>query len=288
MGSPVVRNSTVRSHCESVERVIATMRDQMDQPLSLSSMARIALASPSHFNRTFRQVTGVPPLQFLYALRLEKARRLLMQTRRKVIDICYDVGYNSVGSFTRRFTDLLGVSPTTFRDLAHSRLPQPEELPDSAAKNGNTRKGARVTGRISAPARFRGMIFVGLFESSIPQGKPLACTVPTEGGSYSIEDAPEGEFYLFGLGLERPIDTPDCLQYEGALRAGGQALRISRDSVRGTTYLRLRPPSPFDPPILLVLPLLMEKFYQGKQEQTVPAELLPAIARKAEVRMHAR
>jgi AraC-like DNA-binding protein len=256
------------------------MRDQIDQPLSLGSMARIALASPSHFNRTFRQVTGVPPLQFFYALRLERARRLLMQTRKKVIDICYDVGYNSVGTFTRRFTDLMGISPTTFRELAQSQPSQGSELPDAGATHAQRRKGARVSGRISAPAHFHGMIFVGLFETAIPQGKPLACAMPTEGGSYTIENAPEGEYYLFGLGLEHPIQAPDCLHYDGALRAGGHAIQISRDSVQGPTYLRLRPPSPFDPPILLVLPLLMEKFYREKQDQTIPAELLPAVARK--------
>src|SRR5215472_13479816 len=133
MSTSVVRDSTVRSHYESVERVIATMRDRIDEPLSLGSMARIAFTSRYHFNRVFRQVTGVPPAQFLYALRLERAKRLLMQTQRKVIDICYDVGYNSVGTFTRRFTDLLGVSPGTFRQLSRSPVRQLSGRRDSVA-----------------------------------------------------------------------------------------------------------------------------------------------------------
>lgn len=277
MGTPVVRNSTVRSHYESVERVITAMRDQIDQPLSLDSMARIALASPYHFNRTFRQVTGVPPSQFLYALRLERARRLLMHTRRKVIDICYDVGYNSVGTFTRRFRDLMGVSPTTFRELARSRRKASSDVSHSVARrNGKPHTTASVTGRITAPSRFQGLIFVGLFDTPIPQGKPLACAMPTEGGSYSIHGAPEGELYLFGVGLEYPIQAPNCFQYERALRGGGQPITISHDGIHGSTYLQLRPPSPFDPPILLVLPLLMEKFYKQKQENAMPA-LMPAI-----------
>ena len=275
MGNPVVRNSTVQSHYESVERVITAMRDQIDQPLTLGSMAKIALASPYHFNRTFRQVTGVPPSQFLYALRLERAKRLLLNTSRKVIDICYDVGYNSVGTFTRRFRDMMGVSPTMFREFAQSQINQSSDLPDSIShRNGKAHKTAPVSGRIVSPSRFRGLIFVGLFDTPIPQSKPLACAMPTEGGSYCIEDAPEGEFYLFGLGLDYPIHAPDCFQYERALRGGGQAIRISRDGVRGSTYLRLRPPSPFDPPILLVLPLLMEKFYREKQKQEKAAPIL--------------
>lgn len=258
MGTPVVRDSTVRSHYESVERVIAAMRDRIDEPLTLGSMARIAFASRYHFNRTFRQVTGVPPSQFLYALRLERAKRLLMDTQQKVIDICYGVGYNSVGTFTRRFTDLLGISPQAFRELAQSHAEPISEYPDgSAAANDMQRFNCRVQGYVKAPARFHGLIFVGLFETSIPQGRPLGCAIAAKSGPYQFS-APEGEFYLFALGLEHPIQAPDCYQYESALRGGGHLLKIGRDSTEGLTYLRLRPPSPFDPPILLALPLLME------------------------------
>lgn len=259
MGTSVVRDSTVRSHYESVERVIAAMRDRIDQPLSLGSMARIAFASRYHFNRTFRQVTGVPPSQFLYALRLERAKRLLAQTQQKVIDICYGVGYNSVGTFTRRFTGLLGISPKAFRELAQSPVEPIYEYPNATgAADDRSPSGHSISGHVTAPARFHGLIFVGLFETRLPQGKPLACTITTHSGAYQFGGAPEGESYLFALGLEYPIHSPDCFHYESALRGGGHLLHISRGSVKGSTYLRLRPPSPFDPPILLALPLLMD------------------------------
>ena len=266
MASPVMRNSTMKSHYESVERVIEAMHNRIGEPLSLGSMAKIAFASRYHFNRTFRKVTGVPPAQFLYALRLERAKRLLLQTQRKVIDICYEVGYNSVGTFTRRFTDLLGVSPVTLRQLArspikHVRPYHPALVPADRKSN----QGCSISGRVRVPAGFNGLIFVGLFQDPIPQGQPLACAAPSADGSYSIADAPEGEFYLFALGVAHPIQSPECFNYESALRGGGHLLRISRDSVQGSTYLRLRPPSPFDPPILLVLPVLMEKFFNQQR-----------------------
>ena len=81
MSIPVARDSTVRSHYQLVERVIEAMRNHLDEPLSVRSMAKIALASRHHFNRTFRKLTGVPPSQFLYALRLERAKHLLMEGR---------------------------------------------------------------------------------------------------------------------------------------------------------------------------------------------------------------
>ncbi len=258
MATPVIRDSTARSHYESVERVIAAMRDRIDEPMSLGSMAKIASTSRYHFNRTFRQVTGVPPSQFLYALRLERAKQMLTHTRKKIIDICYGVGYNSVGTFTRRFTDMLGISPKAFRELAQSSSRSIANYQDGAMEE-NPAPGCCVSGLVNAPSRFHGLIFVGLFETPIPKGKPLACAIVNQSGPYQFGGAPQGEYFLFALGLEDPIHAPDCFHYESALRGGGQLLRISRNSVKGSTYLRLRPPSPFDPPILLALPVLMEQ-----------------------------
>lgn len=253
MGYPVMRDSTLRSHCESVERVIAAMRGQLDQPMTLRELARIGFASPYHFNRTFRQITGVPPLQFLYALRLEAAKRMLSETQKKVIDICYEVGYSSVGTFTRRFADVLGVSPVRFRKLTGGRCNS-----SHAATNGlpgsPLQQGPSFSGYITAPGDFRGVIAIGLFTTRIPQGKPVSCTLVQSDGMYRMERVPEGEFYLFAVGLKKSSDASVYFDYENALRAGGQQIQITGKSVRGVTSLHLRPPTSFDPPLLLILP----------------------------------
>ena len=232
---------------------------------------------------TFRQVTGVPPSQFLYALRLDTARRLLMQTERKVIDICYDVGYNSVGTFTRRFTDLLGVSPSTFRDLV--RLPL-LHLPDYPGPltiaNAHLKTAPGISGRIHAPGEFRGFVFVGLFSTPVPQSRPVACAIATETGFYHLENVPEGEFYLFALGLEQTAPASAYFQYDSTLRAGGHAVVIAQNSVHGATNLYLRPPSPFDPPILLVLALLMEDYFERRHTIPPSAFLAPALLAHAQ------
>jgi AraC-like DNA-binding protein len=249
-----MRESTLRSHHESVERVIEVMRNQMDQPMTLQQMARIGFASPYHFNRTFRQVTGVPPFQFLYALRLEAAKRLLTQTQKKVIDICYEVGYNSVSTFTRRFADVLGVSPTRLRKLARGRTRSSSVNAKTARLRARERSGARLSGYIAVPESFHGSVAIGLFATPIPQGKPVSCALMKAAGIYSLERIPDGDFYLFAVGLAHPVEGPVCFDYATALRGGGQAIRISQGLVEGDTSLHLRPPSAFDPPVLLVVP----------------------------------
>jgi AraC family transcriptional regulator len=254
MSHPAMRDSTLRSHYESVERVITAMRGQLDQPMTLRKLARIGFASPYHFNRTFRQITGVPPLQFLYALRLEAAKRMLTGTQKKVIDICYDVGYSSVGTFTRRFADVLGVSPVRFRKLTGYRAKSSPHNPVEGIVSTRPQLGVSLTGYITAPSDFHGTVAIGLFTTRIPQGKPVSCTVIQDNGVYQMEGVPEGEFYLFAVGLKKPGDASVYFDYETALRSGGQRIRIFRNSVHGLTSLHLRPPTPFDPPLLLVLP----------------------------------
>src|SRR5215211_7874714 len=152
-----VRSATVVAHREAVERVIKMMHDRLDEPLTLQEMSKQAYISPYHFNRIFRQVTGIPPNQFFYALRLEMAKRLLLTTKTNVTDVCFDVGYNSLGTFIRRFTALVGLSPGHFRSFAS------HETPRLFAPNANEFDTAGISGKVTAPEWFKGMIFVGLF-----------------------------------------------------------------------------------------------------------------------------
>lgn len=100
-------------------RHLLTARDLADrryaEPLDLDALARAANVSPRHFSRSFRRVFGETPYQYLLTRRLERARYLLRTTDRTVLDICSDVGFASVGSFTTTFRRHAGVTPTAYR-----------------------------------------------------------------------------------------------------------------------------------------------------------------------------
>ncbi len=274
MDQAVVRESTTRLHHESVKRAITAMRCGIDQPLSLRSLARIGFASPYHFARTFRSVTGLPPLHFLSALRLDVARTLLLHTRRKVIDICYDVGYSSVGTFTRRFTGCFGVSPQQFRVLAQSSRHETHDHQNVMASRARRPAGASLFGHVMTPSEFKGIVCVGLFTTPIPQSKPVACTIAARNGDYQMLDIPEGKLFLFALGLELPIQRHDCFCHDSALRAGGHSVRVCGESIIGDTNLLLRPPLSTDAPILLFLTELMQRI--SRERQRYDAEASPS------------
>jgi AraC-like DNA-binding protein len=81
----------------------------------LADGAREAGLSPFYFNRLFLQVFGQTPHEFVTRLRIEEAKRLLLSDDQSVTDICWDVGYESLGSFSTRFATLTGLSPAAFR-----------------------------------------------------------------------------------------------------------------------------------------------------------------------------
>ena len=98
-------------------------RDAMDrafaQPLDIPHLARIAQVSEAHFNRTFRATFGETPHRYLQRRRVERAMFFLRSTDRSVTDVCFDVGFSSLGTFSRTFHAIVHESPTAFRKRGH-------------------------------------------------------------------------------------------------------------------------------------------------------------------------
>ncbi len=94
-------------------------RDAMDReyakPLDVPALARIAYVSEAHFIRVFRATFGETPHRYLQRRRVERAMFLLRETDRSVTEICLDVGFTSLGTFSRTFADIVGEPPTTYR-----------------------------------------------------------------------------------------------------------------------------------------------------------------------------
>src|SRR5262245_52719594 len=101
-------------------------RDTMDrdyaQPLDVPALARAALMSPGHFSRSFRTAFGETPYSYLMTRRIERAKALLRRGDLSVTEVCFAVGCTSLGSFSSRFTELVGETPTAYRARDHSGL----------------------------------------------------------------------------------------------------------------------------------------------------------------------
>ena len=104
---------------EENNRRLLRARDAMDhtyaQPLDVTALAWIACVSRAHFIRTFRATFGETPHRYLQRRRVERSMWLLRETDRSVTDICLDVGFTSLGTFSRTFREIVGVSPAAYR-----------------------------------------------------------------------------------------------------------------------------------------------------------------------------
>ena len=107
-------------------RRLRRARDQMDRdyakPLDVPALARTALMSSAHFSRRFREVFSETPYSYLMTRRIERAKALLRQGDRSVTDVCLAVGCTSLGSFSARFTQVVGETPTAYRARDHGAL----------------------------------------------------------------------------------------------------------------------------------------------------------------------
>ena len=104
---------------EDTNRRMLRARDEMDrryaEPLDVPTLAAIAHLSPSQFGRVFTSVFGETPHRYLQRRRVERAMTLLRRGDLSVTEVCFEVGFTSLGTFSTRFTELVGVPPSVYR-----------------------------------------------------------------------------------------------------------------------------------------------------------------------------
>ena len=105
---------------ENMNRRMLRARDAMDRtyalPLDISHLSQVAHVSEAHFIRTFKATFGETPHRYLQRRRVERAMFLLRESERNVTDVCLDVGFGSLGTFSRTFHEIVGMTPTEYRD----------------------------------------------------------------------------------------------------------------------------------------------------------------------------
>ena len=113
---------TSRSAAAQQLRDLAQLRDVRDridreyaQPLDVEALARGAHMSAGHLSREFKLAYGESPYSYLMTRRIERAMALLRQGELTVTEVCFTVGCSSLGTFSTRFTELVGVPPSTYR-----------------------------------------------------------------------------------------------------------------------------------------------------------------------------
>jgi len=231
----------------AVDRAVNCIWERYSDPLSLADMARSAMLGRFHLARVFKEQTGVSPGRFLAAVRIYRAKRMLLLSPMSVAGVSSAVGYTSLGSFTSHFTDSVGVSPSQFRQASHhDRVGACGLLPDSPVPEGAAMGTVRLPEGYAA-AR----VYVGIFDTPILQRRPQAATLldvtSQRAHPYWLPRVPDGRWFLHAVAVA-DTDEPEPWTRRHLLVGGGGQVK---STLRAIT---LRPRSLTDLPALLALP----------------------------------
>jgi len=233
------------------------MQSNLQEPLALECLAKVAGISKFHFERVFFETTGTTPIEFLRCLRIERAKELLLSSAASVTDICMIVGYSSVGSFSERFKSWVGVRPAEFRVIGQRpELSQIPMLTGRAYFNLSPGQSKLLKGVVEGPVGFAGPIFIGAFGRGVPQGVPSAGAMLSSYGEFQMQLPNIPQFFLLAVAVPLPIsltrffETPDS-GYVASLR-----LEQHQVQNHDCPIVTLRPRTNLDPP-LLVAPIAL-------------------------------
>jgi AraC-like DNA-binding protein len=252
---------TKADHDFAIDTVISSMRADVGFPFTLDNFAEMANYSPFHFARMFRRAIGIPPGEFLAALRFERAKDLILRSDYSITDICFEVGFSSLGTFSSRFKQLIGVGPAELRNIPEQLA---ERLPMLGACTGSMPRGTGSTfrGTVSSPEPGDGHLFIGLFPSAIPQSAPVSGTLLAGPGSFVLHDVPPGMYRLLAAMFPLSNDPYVHLLPDDSIRVGADPLPVvvAHDVPLRHLHIELRAPQPSDPPILTALaPMVLNR-----------------------------
>lgn len=261
------RSETVEAYRTSIERVIQHMKAHLEEPLDLEQLARIAAISKFHLVRVFDELTGTTPHHFLACLRVQRAKEILLQPDVSITDVCIQVGYSSLGTFSNTFSSLVGVSPLKFRDM-----PKRFTVRDFAWAVKQFLAARRavpeplLTGTVEAPPKQRGFVFVGAFDDGVPQGAPFSGTVMLGPGAFRIQRPQLDEFHLLAVLIPFKARLSAMIANLPVDLVASMRVRNLPPRVPFEPRLQLRSLRATDPPILLALPPLLRQNTPGFQD----------------------
>lgn len=247
-----------------MEKVVADaarfLATRAGEPVTLGDVADHVGYSPFHLARCFERHLGVPPGQYLAAHRFQRAKQLLLSGDDRIIDICFQVGFSSVGTFTTRFAAAVGSTPQQFRRLPELLATMP---PRPLHRPGTARDGGSVTGTVQlsrpAAAALAGptSVYVGLFPRRSARGIPVAGAMLWESRHFLLTGVPAGTYWVLAAAL--PAHAEALAQLLPDHRVTGVAAAPVRVTAADRLHYRdvqLDLSPEWAPPVVVALPAL--------------------------------
>ena len=217
-----MRNDTKLDYHERMLRVLLHIQNHLDETLPLEELAKVARFSPFHFHRLFRAMVGESVKEYVRRLRLERAALRLTTSRRSVIAIALDAGYDTHESFTRAFRNMFDNSPSEYRKSGRGRsasgvfqksaIPPWERNCSDSTDSGDDIVEVRLEKR--KPVRVAFVRHVGAY-SDCGKAWETLCGFASQQGWFSPD------MLWIGISHDDPdVTSPDKLRYDACMPVG--------------------------------------------------------------------
>ncbi|MFD2078348.1 AraC-type DNA-binding protein [Actinopolymorpha cephalotaxi] len=230
------------------------------EPIRLGDVADHVGYSPFHLSRIFERHLGLPPGQFVGAHRFQHAKRLLLDGDERIIDVCFAVGFTSVGTFTSRFAASVGVGPGEFRripDTLAAGSPRPVSRPGGDRNGGVVTGVAHLSPGAMAALGGSAAVYVGVFARRAPRGTPVSGALLDDSGGFVLTGIPPGSYWLLASALPGRADPlGQLLPERGVTGHSPWPVRVTAAAppVRRDVHLDLTPS--WSAPVVVALPPL--------------------------------
>ncbi|WP_167149810.1 AraC family transcriptional regulator [Actinomyces sp. ZJ308] len=233
-----------------VLRATQYLRTHFRERLTVRDLSEHLAYSPSHLTRVFTAVVGTSPMDYLAAWRLHEAKHLLVTHRLGVAEACHEVGYTSVGTFSRRFLRDVGIPPGALRRLADRIsertlpaaslfMPSPRRLRIRLSLSGDQRRSL-------GPSPHQ---WIGTFPRPVPSGLPATGTLRRHIDEVELPVVPSAPWVLVTV----LPDGASAHEHLAPTRPLVARLRVPSSPVPGPVTLPVRTALPWDPTVLVAL-----------------------------------
>lgn len=228
----------------AVDRAVEAMSEDLCCDDGIAGIAADTFYSKFHFAREFSRITGTTARRFLAALRMQRAKAMILETDFGIADVSAMVGYVSVGTFSSRFAALVGMSPRQWR-MSCGQV-------SALTRSPGTERGV-LTGIVELPwdcAQVPCDVFVGAFPDSVVQGEPVACTRLSGGGAFELTGVPPGTWVVSVVAQAYHVDDDNTVR---AVELRGRNVMTAFDDPATTqvaSRFRLAPRRASDPPVV--------------------------------------
>lgn len=246
MGNTQVHETCSESPMQAaVETAIEQMHADAPCEEGITGLAVQVFYSKFHFSREFHRLTGTTPRRFLASVRMQQAKLHLLVGDSGIAYVSNLVGYSSVGTFSTRFTELVGASPRQWR-VSGGHL----DRIDGGEGVGQRCVQGRIRRPESAPS-CPGPVFVGAYPDRVLQGAPVAWALAEPDGTFQLRGVPDGRWVIIAsaAGTSAQPETFKSAELRQELMAYG-FLEVGTEPQRRALQLDLRPRCILDPPML--------------------------------------